>query len=82
LALKDNQGTLYEDVKDTFLLAQKEGFRNTSHQSAEKTEKNHGRVETRKHWMIDDETCLKYLNFTLFFTLSSYNESSLNKIVR
>jgi predicted transposase YbfD/YdcC len=62
LALKDNQGTLYEDVKDTFLLAQKEGFRNTSHQFAEKTEKNHGRVETRKHWMIDDETCLTYLN--------------------
>jgi predicted transposase YbfD/YdcC len=62
LALKDNQGTLYEDVKDTFLLAQKEGFRNTSHQFAEKTEKNHGRVEIRKHWIIDDEMCLTYLN--------------------
>jgi predicted transposase YbfD/YdcC len=62
LALKDNQGTLYEDVKDTFLLAQQEGFRNTSHQFAEKTEKNHGRVEIRKHWMIDDEMCLTYLN--------------------
>jgi predicted transposase YbfD/YdcC len=62
LALKDNQGTLYEDVKDTFLLARKEGFRNTAHQFYEKTEKNHGRVEIRKQWIIDDEMCLTYLN--------------------
>jgi predicted transposase YbfD/YdcC len=62
LALKDNQGTLYEDVKDSFLLARKDGFRNILHQFYEKTEKNHGRGEIRKHWIIDDETCLTYLN--------------------
>jgi predicted transposase YbfD/YdcC len=62
LALKDNQSTLYEDVKDTFLLARKDGFRTISHQFYEKTEKKHGRVEIRKHWIIDDETCLTYLN--------------------
>jgi predicted transposase YbfD/YdcC len=62
LALKDHQGTLYEDVKDPFALARKEGFQNTSHQFYEKTEKNHGRLEIRNHWIIDDETCLTYLN--------------------
>jgi predicted transposase YbfD/YdcC len=62
LALKDNQGTLYEDVKDTFALAQKEKFRETAHQFWETTEKNHGRLEIRKHWLIDDEICLNYLN--------------------
>jgi predicted transposase YbfD/YdcC len=62
LALKDNQGNLYEDVQDTFALAQKEQFRGTAHQFFEQTEKNHGRLEIRKHWIIDDEACLAYLN--------------------
>jgi predicted transposase YbfD/YdcC len=62
LALKENQGTLYEEVKDTFALARKEGFQTTLHQFSEQTEKNHGRLENRKHWIIDDEACLNYLN--------------------
>ena len=62
LALKDNQGNLYEDVKDTFALARKETFGGIAYQFWEATEKNHGREEIRKHWLIDDETCLKYLN--------------------
>jgi predicted transposase YbfD/YdcC len=32
LALKENQGNLYEDVKDTFTLAQKDHFRSIEHQ--------------------------------------------------
>ena len=62
LALKENQGNLYEDVKDTFTLAQKEAFRKIEHQFHETIEKDHGRLEIRKHWIIDDLACLNYLD--------------------
>ena len=58
LALKENQGTLYEEVQDTFTLAQKEQFAQIQHQFHETIEKGHGRLEIRKHWMIDDQECL------------------------
>jgi predicted transposase YbfD/YdcC len=44
------------------LLARKDGFHNTLHQFYEQTEKNHGRLEIRKHWIIDDGACLKSLD--------------------
>jgi predicted transposase YbfD/YdcC len=62
LALKDNQGNLYEDVKDTFALASQENVEGRTPQFYEHTEKNHGRLEIRKHWLIDDAACLTYLN--------------------
>lgn len=62
LALKENQGTLYENVKDTFALAQKDHFRDIEHQFSETIEKDHGRLEIRKHWIIDDLACLNYLD--------------------
>ncbi|HYX48179.1 MAG TPA: ISAs1 family transposase [Ktedonobacteraceae bacterium] len=55
LALKENQGTLYEEVQDTFTLAQREQFAQIQHQFHETIEKGHGRLEIRKHWMIDDQ---------------------------
>ena len=64
LALKENHGTLYEDVKDTFTLARHEEFRQIEHQFYETKEKNHGRLEIRKHWIIDDHACLTYLDET------------------
>ncbi len=62
LALKENQGTLYEDVKDTFTLARKDNFRSVEHQFHETIEKDHGRLEIRKHWIIDDLEQLSYLD--------------------
>jgi predicted transposase YbfD/YdcC len=62
LALKENQGNLYEDVKDTFTLARQEDFRQIEHQFHETIEKNHGRLELRKYWIIDDRACLTYLD--------------------
>jgi predicted transposase YbfD/YdcC len=64
LALKENQGTLYEDVKDTFTLAQKDQFRRVESQFHETMEKDHGRLEIRKHWLIDDLEHLTYLDPT------------------
>ena len=44
LALKENQGNLYEDVKDTFTLAQHDQFRRVASQFHETIEKGHGRL--------------------------------------
>jgi predicted transposase YbfD/YdcC len=52
LSLKGNQGTLHNDVKSYFESNHKEGFKNIDHDYYETNEKNHGRLETRKHWII------------------------------
>jgi len=62
LALKDNQATLYENVQETFALAQKDAFHEVGHQFSETIEKAHGRIEIRKHWIIDDPAYLGYLD--------------------
>src|SRR6266480_2219570 len=62
LALKENHSTLYEDVKDAFTFARQEEFWQIEHQFYETIGKGHGRLEIRKHWMIDDRACLNYLD--------------------
>jgi len=62
LALKENQGSLYEQVEDTFRLAQAEPFAAAAVQFEQSVEKAHGRLEIRKHWLIDDMERLSYLN--------------------
>jgi predicted transposase YbfD/YdcC len=62
LALKENQGNLYENVEETFRLAQQEQFRGTRTHFQQSVEKGHGRLEIRKHWLIDDLEQLSYLN--------------------
>lgn len=44
LALKENQGDLYEEVKATFVLAEKEGFTTEHCESDRSVEKGHGRL--------------------------------------
>jgi predicted transposase YbfD/YdcC len=53
---------LYEEVQDTLTLAQKEQFAHIQHQFHQTIEKGHGRLEIRKHWIIDDQECLNYLD--------------------
>lgn len=62
LALKENQGDLYENVRDSFTLAQQDQFRGVEHQFHETIEKAHGRLEIRQHWLIDDLEQLSYLD--------------------
>ena len=62
LTLKENQGNLYANVKATFALARKDHFRDIEHQFYETVEKDHGRLEFRKHWIIDDLEQLTYLD--------------------
>ena len=56
LALKANQGNLYEDVK-SFLeqeAKREKEFHDTSLKYFEETDKAHGRIETRKCWVTEE----------------------------
>ncbi len=62
LALKDNQGNLYEEVKATFALAEKEAFAHVQAETDRRVEKGHGRMEVREYWTIHDAEILDYLD--------------------
>ena len=53
LALKGNQGTLHQEVKEFLDDAAAHGFRDVAHQFTETVEKDHGRVETRRYWITE-----------------------------
>ncbi len=59
LALKENQGQLYREVKELFddedLVAKLGDFHET-------VNKGHGRLEHRRCWSIADQECVSYLN--------------------
>lgn len=57
LALKENQGELYEGVKDTF-----EQWEESAGDFFEKVEKSHGRIEKRRCWSVTDRECIEYLS--------------------
>ena len=59
LAVKKNQGRLYEDVRDLFEGAEEFGFEGVPHDYA--TTLNHGRIERRECWAISDLASLEYL---------------------
>ena len=62
LALKDNQGNLYDEVKATFTLAEQEAFATVACESDRTVEKAHGRLEIREYWTIRDPAILAYLD--------------------
>ncbi len=62
LALKGNQGRLAKEVQETFTLAQADHFTHIQHQFYQTVNKGHGRLEIRKHWIIDDPEYIAYLN--------------------
>jgi predicted transposase YbfD/YdcC len=60
LALKGNQGTLHEDVQDLFAYAQEINFKDVAHDFQQTFDKNHGRLEIRRHWTISE---LEFIGF-------------------
>jgi predicted transposase YbfD/YdcC len=62
LALKDNQGNLYDEVKATFTMAEQEAFATIEYESDRTIEKAHGRLEIREYWTISDPAILEYLD--------------------
>ncbi len=59
LALKENQGQLYREVKELF---EDEGLVATDGDFHETVNKGHGRLEHRRCWSIADQECVSYLN--------------------
>ena len=62
LAVKKNQGRLYEDVRDLFEGAAEAGFDGVPHDYATTLTKGHGRIERRECWSFSDPACLEYLS--------------------
>ena len=62
LALKENQGTLYEEAQATFALAEQEAFAGWCSESDRRVEKGHGRLEIRDYWTISDPAIIAYLD--------------------
>jgi predicted transposase YbfD/YdcC len=62
LALKANQGTMYQDVVDLFDDALATGFVDLEHDTHSTVDKGHRRLDHRLYWTISDPTCLAYLN--------------------
>ncbi len=54
LALKANQGTLYEDVVRYFDWALEDKFKQTVYRSHETTDGEHGRLEVRRYYVTSD----------------------------
>lgn len=54
LALKGNQGQIFEDVRLFFEDKTKGGFAGVRVRCDERTEKDHGRIETRRYWLAKE----------------------------
>lgn len=62
LLLKGNQGPMHRDVITMFDEASTTAFRGISHQTEQTMEKCHGRIETRRYFLVDNPIYLQYLN--------------------
>jgi predicted transposase YbfD/YdcC len=62
LALKANQGTLYQDVVDLFADALTPQGADLLHDYHPTEDTGHGRVERRQYWTIADPEVIAYLN--------------------
>src|SRR2546421_15641 len=62
LALKANQGTMYQDVVDLFADALTPQGADLLHDYHAGQDKGHGRVERRQYWTIADPEVIAYLN--------------------
>ena len=61
LALKENQGQLYEDVVLAFEDALEHGWQGIQHDQHKTVSKGHGRVEIRQCWTISGAEYVKHL---------------------
>ena len=62
LAVKANQGQLYQDVQDLFAGCREVNFRNVPHDHHKTINKDHGRIEIRECWTLSEPEFLDYLH--------------------
>jgi predicted transposase YbfD/YdcC len=58
LAVKENQGHLFEDIQCLFDVDVAQGMKYAQYQYAKSVNKGHGRIETRECWVTDEEEYL------------------------
>jgi len=61
LAVKENQGHLFEDIQFLFEVDVAQGMKYAQYQYAKRVNKGHGRIETRECWATDREEHLALL---------------------
>jgi predicted transposase YbfD/YdcC len=61
LAVKKNQGTLYQDIKMLFDGFEENHYQSVSYQTAHRTNDGHDRHEYRQVWVVTDPEYLTYL---------------------
>jgi predicted transposase YbfD/YdcC len=61
-ALKDNQPSLYAEVLKTYETGVAEGFKTIKHETVIIQGKGHGRLETRRHILLNDPDYIDYFN--------------------
>ena len=53
LSLKGNQGNIHQDVEQLFEWTRKIGFKAIPHEFYQSIDGAHGRIEIRRHWLLD-----------------------------
>jgi predicted transposase YbfD/YdcC len=61
LAVKQNQGHLYEDIQEWFAYAQEIAFKEMPHDYHQTINKTSGRIEIRRCWAIADPHAFEYI---------------------
>jgi predicted transposase YbfD/YdcC len=61
LAVKENQGQLYENLERLFSIDEQEGFADPGYSYTRKVDNTHGRLEIRECWAISGEEYLNYV---------------------
>lgn len=61
LAVKGNQPDLEAAIAESFAYAEAQGWRDVEYDEHQTTNKNHGRIETRQCWTIQDPDYLFYV---------------------
>jgi predicted transposase YbfD/YdcC len=59
ISLKGNQGILHEEVREYFAWARGRDFKEITCTTAEAVEKDHGRIEVRRCWSVEDLAWLR-----------------------
>jgi len=62
LAVKQNQGKLYDLIQHGYELDLKNEFKDAPYDFAQTVNKNHGRIETRKCWVVSDPEYIAYID--------------------
>ncbi len=64
LGVKENQPRLHAKIQEAFAEAEAQGYAHTAHDTWERVEKGHGRIETRRCTVLTDADHLLYIQGT------------------